>query len=189
MKGSITSQTMAIAVVIGLIFLLPVILSQWMESKAGRETIQDQPTTRERFCVSRLALAAVLFGNVVGGLFVMILMLIPNKGTGEILFFGGLALVSFVGTWITVIFLRSTFVVIDATTMEYISGRKRIVVERSSIKSVHAASGMIVVDTGTVPRHVMPMIFAGSYRLIALLREQPAPKTAKHPRGTDGLYP
>jgi hypothetical protein len=164
-----TGQNIAIAIIVLIVFLLPVVISQRMQAKANRESIETPPGPRERFCVSRFVFAAVLFGNAVGALFVLILVLIPNKDPGSILFFGGLAFIGFVGTWITTIRLRSTFVVIDATTMDYSSGKKRVVIERNSIKSVYTQSGMIGVDTGTVPRHVIPMIFAGSHQLIARL--------------------
>lgn len=163
-------QTVAVAIIVLAVFLFPIFLSHWVQSRADRFGAGEALVGQERFHVSRLVFAGVLSSNAVGALFVVILVVIPKKDAGSIAFFGGLAAIAFVGSWVTFARLRTTFVVVDAKKVEFVSGKKRLVIDRSAIRSVHTQSGMIVVDTGTVPRNVIPMIFARSHHLLAMLR-------------------
>ena|SRR2546427_5284834 len=66
--------------------------------------------------------------------------------------------------------LCSAYVIVDSETVEFKFGRAVKRLRRSDIKKVYTANGCIVLDTGTVPRVVIPMLFSESRQLFSLLK-------------------
>jgi hypothetical protein len=66
--------------------------------------------------------------------------------------------------------LRSAHVIVDSETVEFKYGRVVKRVRRSDIKKVYTANGFMVLDTGTVPRIAIPLIFSESRQLFSLLK-------------------
>jgi len=66
--------------------------------------------------------------------------------------------------------LCSAYVIVDSETVEFKFGRAVKRVRRCDIKKVYTANGLIVLDTGTIPRAAIPMIFGESRQLFSLLK-------------------
>ena len=62
------------------------------------------------------------------------------------------------------------YVIVDSETVEFKFGRAVKRVRRSDIKKVYTANGCIVIDTGTIPRVAIPMLFSDSRQLFSLLK-------------------
>ncbi len=120
--------------------------------------------------------ASGLFFLVAAGNFVMVagifcLGFFPKPvDPGFRLFFFGLGAIFLViacgATWQ----LCSAYVIVDSETVEFKFGRAVKRVRRSDIKKVYTANGCIVIDTGTIPRVAIPMLFSDSRQLFSLLK-------------------
>lgn len=168
-----TAQMLTLVITIASIYLGLVLISGWYDSKARREVAGALAAEKVMLRTSRILLLVLLLGGVlVSGVFASIIVMIPNKEIADFVIFGGIALFWFAFCSILVCLLYFSRVTVDAHTVEYVSGTKRLVIERHNIKDVYIQMGMIVIDTGDVRRHVIPMIFSESYRLVALLKRE-----------------
>lgn len=67
--------------------------------------------------------------------------------------------------------LSKAKVTISEESIVYIKGRKETVVPLASIRSVVVANGLIIIDTGTIPRPVLPLYFRNATQMISVLRQ------------------
>jgi len=153
------------------VYLAFMFFSNWYEAKARREIVRALTVEKVTFRASRLLLFVLLLSGILGsGLSASIIIIAPNKDIAGVLVFGGIALFWFVLICIGMRLIHSSCVTVDAHTLEYVQGEKRLVVERHSIKDVYIQSWLIVIDTGAVRRHTIPMVFSKSYQIVALLK-------------------
>ena len=91
----------------------------------------------------------------------------------ELIFEGLLYLfiVIFPATWMFYVSYKSSLVM-DHEALRHFNGMRMKIVHLAEIRSVHARNGYIVIDTGVIPRTLVPLEFQKSDRMLAILDQR-----------------
>lgn len=146
-----------------LILSWPQIYSSYVERKAARLSISNYSDVE--FRVSYAMFTIVLFFSVIF-LAMIVWSFFPRGwkfGVPLALFFMFMSVYG-------VKRLMQERVSITQTEIIYTHGKKQTVVQRDAVKWAYAANGLFVIDTGAVPRVVIPMHFERPALILALLK-------------------
>lgn len=156
---------LSIAIVILIIFCVPVFYCNYVERKAGRIRIVGiEPT---EFRVSSL-IKILLWAEIT--MSVLIIVWAWRMGSG------GLAFVGTIGMLLLSIGIAGLYysgkarIALSGEKVTYDNGHSRKVIRLDNIKSIWVASGYLVIDEGVIPRVTIPLIFSGNHKLISMLR-------------------
>jgi|ERR1043165_3081663 hypothetical protein len=162
------TTTLLTLAIIGLIFYLaPTILSIVVGRSPERLNLTNVP---QRFNVSRWFLFVAFGGFVTPGFFVLLPFIAGISNRGAWIFFISLAMIFLAITLTASLRLPSTHVTVDNEVVQFAYGKTVKTIRRSDLKKVYTSNGFIVLDTGTIPRLAIPMIFSQTKQLYWLLQ-------------------
>jgi len=148
------------------IVVVPILLARYID-----RTVIYQNISRSRplvFTVSGWMFGVLAFVIIIFGCFGIIGFIYASVAKMFFLLLGAFfVLLSVFEIWC----LSKAKIVISEEILTYIKVRKETTVELSMIKSIVTANGLIIIDTGTIPRPVLPMYFQRTPEIVAILRQ------------------
>jgi hypothetical protein len=125
----------------------------------------------ETFFVSKIWYLLGTMCGLIGVGIGLVNLTFPRPDLLSWIFFGSLGGLFVIAAILGVRQFRSASVVITSTQVFLHYGSTQWSVERADIKRVYVATGYIVIDCGVVPRRLIPLVFRGNARIVALLRQ------------------
>jgi len=145
---------------------LPILVARHVDRISAQDSYDQDGSLV--FKVSGWMFGVLLFMVLLFGVFAVAGFLYANAGKVFFLLLGAFFIL--IG-FFELRRLSKAQITISEESLVYTKGRKETVVALCLVRNVVAANGLIIIDTGTIPRPVLPMYFHNASKILAVLRQ------------------